>query len=94
MKQKHILKWLGIALGVYLLYGVLTAILVPLPQKEAAGELWSQYEARLSTDASQERVRSIEDTDSALLWRLQLIERMTSLSALSMCCKRTAADRI
>lgn len=74
MKRKHILKWLGIALGVYLLYGVLTAILVPLPQKEAAGELWSQYEARLSTDASQERVRSIEDTDSALLWRLQLIE--------------------
>ncbi len=74
MKQKHILKWLGIALGVYLLYGVLTAILVPLPQKEAAGELWSQYEARLSEDASQERVRSIEDTDSALLWRLQLIE--------------------
>lgn len=74
MKQKHILKWLGISLGVYLLYGVLTAILVPLPQKEAAGELWSQYEARLSTDASQERVRSIEDTDSALLWRLQLIE--------------------
>lgn len=74
MKQKHILKWLGISLGVYLLYGVLTAILVPLPQKEATGELWSQYEARLSTDASQERVRSIEDTDSALLWRLQLIE--------------------
>ena len=74
MKQKHILKWLGIALGVYLLYGVLTAILVPLPQKEATGELWSQYEARLSEDASQERVRSIEDTDSALLWRLQLIE--------------------
>ena len=28
MKRKHILKWLGIALGVYLLYGVLTAILV------------------------------------------------------------------
>ena len=74
MKQKHILKCLGIALGVYLLYGVLTAILVPLPQKEATGELWSQYEARLSEDASQERVRSIEDTDSALLWRLQLIE--------------------
>ena len=37
MKQKHILKWLGISLGVYLLYGVLTAILVPLPQKEATG---------------------------------------------------------
>ena len=74
MKQKHILKWLGIAPGVYLLYGVLTAILVPLSQKEATGELWSQYEARLSEDASQERVRSIEDTDSALLWRLQLIE--------------------
>ncbi len=74
MKQKHILKWLGIALGAYLLYAVLTAILVPLPQKEATGKLWSQYEARLSTDASQERVRSIEDTDSALLWRLQLIE--------------------
>ena len=28
MKRKHILKWLGIALGVYLLYGVLTAILM------------------------------------------------------------------
>lgn len=55
MKQKHILKWLGIALGVYLLYAVLTAVFVPLPQKEAAGELWSQYEARLSEDASQER---------------------------------------
>ena len=74
MKRKHVLKWLGIALGAYLLYAVLTAILVPLPQKEASGELWSRYEARLSTDASQERVRSIEDTDSALLWRLQLIE--------------------
>ena len=74
MKRKHVLKWLGIALGAYLLYAVLTAIFVPLPQKEASGELWSRYEARLSTDASQERVRSIEDTDSALLWRLQLIE--------------------
>ena len=74
MRQKHIVKWLGIALGAYLLYAVLTVIFVPLPQKEATGELWSQYEARLSTDASQERVRSIEDTDSALLWRLQLIE--------------------
>ena len=48
MKQKHILKWLGIALGVYLLYGVLTAILVPLSQKEATGELLSQYDARSS----------------------------------------------
>ena len=37
MKQKHILKWLGIALGVYLLYGVLTAILVPLPQRGDRG---------------------------------------------------------
>ena len=54
MKQKHILKWLGIALGVYLLYGVLTAILVPLSQKEATGELWSQYEARLSEAAHRE----------------------------------------
>ena len=74
MKRKHILQWLGIALGAYLLYTVLTAVLVPLPQKEASGELWSQYEARLSTDAAQERVRNIEDTDSALLWRLRLIE--------------------
>ena len=37
MKQKHILKWLGIALGVYLLYGVLTAILVPLRKKKRQG---------------------------------------------------------
>ena len=41
MKQKHILKCLGIALGVYLLYGVLTAILVPLPQKEATCLLYT-----------------------------------------------------
>ena len=74
MKRKHVLRWLGIALGAYLLYAVLTAILVPLPQKEATGELWSQYEARVSMDAAQERVRSIEDTDGALLWRLRLIE--------------------
>ncbi len=53
---------------------MLTAILVPLPQKEASGELWSQYETRLSTDAARERVKNIEDADSALLWRLQLIE--------------------
>ena len=45
MKRKHILKWLGIALGAYLFYAVLTAVFVPLPQKEATGELWSQYEA-------------------------------------------------
>ena len=95
MKQKHILKWLGIALGVYLLYGVLTAILVPLPQKEATGKLWSQYEARLSTDASQERVRSIEDTDSALLWRLRSSRvRKGRSSSRPLTCARTAADRI
>ncbi|MFQ6977892.1 MAG: hypothetical protein ACLRSD_13665 [Oscillibacter sp.] len=95
MKRKHILKWLGIALGAYLFYAVLTAVFVPLPQKEAAGELWSQYEARLSTDASQERVRSIEDTDSALLWRLQLIEmRKGRPSSRPLTCARTAADRI
>ena len=74
MKRKHVLKWLGIALGAYLLYAVLTAVLVPLPQKEASGELWSQYEARLSTDAAQERVKNIESADDALLWRLRLIE--------------------
>ena len=43
MKQKHIVKWLGIALGAYLLYAVLTVIFVLLPQKEATGELWSRY---------------------------------------------------
>lgn len=53
---------------------MLTAILVPLPQKAASGELWSQYETRLSTDAARERVKNIEDADSALLWRLRLIE--------------------
>ena len=74
MKRKHVLKWLGIALGAYLLYAVLTVIFVPLPQKEATGELWNQYEARLSTDAAQERVKNIESADDALLWRLRLIE--------------------
>ena len=74
MRQKHIVKWLGIALGAYLLYAVLTVIFVPLPQKEATGELWSRYETRLSADAAQERVKSIESADDALLWRLWLIE--------------------
>ena len=74
MKRKHIVKWLGIVLVAYLLYAVLTVIFVPLPQKEATGELWSQYETRLSADAAQERVKSIESADDALLWRLRLIE--------------------
>lgn len=68
------MKWLGIALGAYLLYAVLTVIFVPLPQKETTGELWSRYETRLSADAAQERVKSIESADDALLWRLWLIE--------------------
>lgn len=74
MKRKHIVKWLGIVLVAYLLYAVLTVIFVPLPQKEATGDLWSQYETRLSADAAQERVKSIESADDALLWRLRLIE--------------------
>ena len=92
MKQKHILKWLGIALGVYLLYGVLTAILVPLPQKEATGELWSQYEARLSEDASQERVRirTVRCSGACSSSRV----RKGRSSSRPLTCARTAADRI
>ena len=74
MKEKKIKKRIASVLKAYLLYAVLTAILVPLPQKEASGTLWQQYEARLDTAAAQERVMTIEDTDSALLLRLQLIE--------------------
>ena len=74
MKEKKIKKRIASVLKAYLLYAVLTAILVPLPQKEASGTLWQQYEARLDTTAAQERVMTIEDTDSALLLRLQLIE--------------------
>lgn len=74
MKERKIKKHIASVLKIYLLYAVLTAILVPLPQKEASGELWRQYEARLDTVAAQERVMTIEDSDSALLLRLQLIE--------------------
>lgn len=74
MKERKIKKHIASVLKIYLLYAVLTAILVPLPQKEASGELWRQYEARLDTPAAQERVMTIEDSDSALLLRLQLIE--------------------
>ena len=74
MKERTIKKRIASVLKAYLLYAVLTAILVPLPQKEAGGELWRQYEARLDTSAAQERVMTIEDSDSALLLRLQLIE--------------------
>ena len=74
MKEKKIKKRIASVLKIYLLYAVLTAILVPLPQKEASGALWQQYEARLDTPAAQERVMTVEDSDSALLLRLQLIE--------------------
>lgn len=74
MKERKIKKHIASVLKIYLLYAVLTAILVPLPQKEASGELWQQYEARLDTTAAQERVMTVEDSDSALLLRLQLIE--------------------
>ena len=73
MKERKIKKHIASVLKIYLLYAVLTAILVPLPQKEASGALWQQYEARLDTTA-QERVMTVEDSDSALLLRLQLIE--------------------
>lgn len=74
MKERKIKKHIASVLKIYLLYAVLTAILIPLPQKESSGELWRQYEARLDTPAAQERVMTIEDSDSALLLRLQLIE--------------------
>ena len=74
MKEKNTAKRLFSVLWIYLLCAALTAILIPLPQKESSGELWRQYEARLDTPAAQERVMNIEDSDSALLLRLQLIE--------------------
>ena len=74
MKEKNTAKRLFSVLWIYLLCAALTAILIPLPQKESSGELWRQYEARLDTPAAQERVMTIEDSDSALLLRLQLIE--------------------
>ena len=49
MKERKIKKHIASVLKIYLLYAVLTAILVPLPQKEASGALWQQYEARLDT---------------------------------------------
>ena len=74
MKERKIKKHIASVLKIYLLCAALTAILIPLPQKESSGELWRQYEARLDTPAAQERVMTIEDSDSALLLRLQLIE--------------------
>ena len=74
MKEKNTAKRLFSVLWIYLLCAALTAILIPLPQKESSGELWRQYESRLDTPAAQERVMTIEDSDSALLLRLQLIE--------------------
>ncbi|MDY4396646.1 MAG: phospholipase D-like domain-containing protein [Oscillospiraceae bacterium] len=74
MKEKNTAKRLFSVLWIYFLCAALTAILIPLPQKESSGELWRQHEARLDTPAAQERVMTIEDSDSALLLRLQLIE--------------------
>ena len=59
MKERKIKKRIASVLKIYLLYAVLTAILVPLPQKEASGALWQQYEARLDTAAAQERVMTV-----------------------------------
>ena len=47
MKERKIKKHIASVLKIYLLCAALTAILIPLPQKESSGELWRQYEARL-----------------------------------------------
>ena len=57
MKEKNTAKRLFSVLWIYFLCAALTAILIPLPQKESSGELWRQHEARLDTPAAQERKR-------------------------------------
>lgn len=40
MKEKNTAKRLFSVLWIYFLCAALTAILIPLPQKESSGELW------------------------------------------------------
>ena len=73
--KKRICALLLAAVLVYVPYALTAAILTPLHHPAAQGTAWAAYEqeAAVQTPDAQ-RVRVLERSDEALLWRLRLIE--------------------
>ena len=73
--KKRICALLLAAVLVYVPYALTAAILMPLYHPAAQGTAWAAYEqeAAAQTPGAQ-RVRVLERSDEALLWRLRLIE--------------------
>ena len=72
--KKRICALLLAAVLVYMPYALAAAILTPLNHPAAQGTAWAAYEkeAAVQTPGAQ-RVRVLEHSDEALLWRLRLI---------------------
>ena len=70
--MKRIARYLLLAVLLWLLFLVLSMVIPPLVHKTAGPGDW-EAEPEM-TDAAPERVRSIDDNQDALLWRLRLIE--------------------
>ena len=72
--KKRICALLLAAVLVYMPYALAAAILTPLNHPAAQGTAWAAYEqeAAAQTPGAQ-RVRVLEHSDEALLWRLRLI---------------------
>lgn len=70
---KRMLKILKIVLFLWLLFMVVSLVVVPLFQKTADKDVIQKTAVTVSK-TSKERVRSIDNNTDALLWRLRLIE--------------------
>ena len=70
--MKRIARYLLFAFLLWLLFLVLSMVLPPLVHKTAGPGDWDEKSGMM--DAAPERVRSIDDNQDALLWRLRLIE--------------------
>ena len=73
--KKRLCALLLAAVLVYVPYALTAAILVPLHHPTAQGTAWAAYEQEAAAQTpSAQRVRVLERSDEALLWRLRLIE--------------------
>ena len=70
--MKRLARYLLFAFLLWLLFLVLSMVLPPLVHKTAGPGDWDEKSGMM--DAAPERVRSIDDNQDALLWRLRLIE--------------------
>lgn len=73
--KKRICALLLAAVLVYVPYALAAAILTPLHHPAAQGTAWEAYEQEAAAQMpGAQRVRVLERSDEALLWRLRLIE--------------------